>query len=293
MERTLDAAMIVCTTKSDVRAAVAEARRHGTTLGFVPTMGFLHEGHLELVRRARRENDAVAVSIFVNPLQFGPREDLAAYPRDLEADRALLEEAGAAILFAPAVGEMYTAGAIETRVDVGRIGEVGEGRFRPGHFNGVATVCLKLFAIVGADRAYFGQKDAQQLAVIRRIVQDLDLPVEIVGCPTVREPDGLAMSSRNHYLDPIARRAAAVLPRALFAAASAARAGTRSAAALTAIVEGIVDAEPGVALQYVEVVDQGTFEPVDEVRGPAVLALAAFVGEARLMDNVELVPRVA
>ncbi|MGH2706267.1 MAG: pantoate--beta-alanine ligase [Actinomycetota bacterium] len=290
MGRALGGAMIVCTTKSEVRAAIAEARRHRRSLGFVPTMGFLHRAHLELVRRANRENDAVVVSIFVNPLQFGPHEDLAAYPRDLDRDRALLEEARVAILFAPDVGEMYPAGPIETVIDVGRIGEVGEGRFRPGHFNGVATVCLKLFAIVGADCAYFGQKDAQQLAVIRQIVRDLDLAVEIVGCPTVREPDGLAMSSRNHYLDPVARRAAAVLPRALLAAADAARAGTRSAAALAAIVERIVEAEPGVALQYIEVADPGTFESLDEVRGPAVLALAAFVGEARLIDNVGLAP---
>jgi pantoate--beta-alanine ligase len=278
--------MKVVRTKNELRRALDEERRRGRSIGFVPTMGAFHEGHLELMRRARRECDRVVVSIFVNPLQFGPAEDLERYPRDLDRDAELAAGVGVDWLFAPGMEEMYPGGSIATRLEVGRIGEVGEGRWRPGFFSGVATVCMKLFNIVGACRAYFGQKDAQQLAVIRQVVADLDVPLEVVACPTVREADGLAASSRNAYLDAGARRAASALPRALLAAREAAASGERSASGLRAVVEESLEEEPGMRLQYVEVFDAGTFEPVSEVRGPAVLAVAAFAGGTRLIDNV-------
>ena len=276
-------------TKQSLVAALAGERRQGRTVGFVPTMGALHEGHLSLMRRARGENDVVVASIFVNPLQFAPTDDLARYPRNLEADAALAAEAGVDHVFAPEVAEMYPHGSIATRVDVGPIGDIGEGAWRPGFFAGVATVCCKLFHIVAPDRAYFGQKDAQQLAVIRQVVADLDLPVEIVGCPTVREPDGLALSSRNIYLDPEARRAAPALAAALLAARDAAAAGEESVAELRRIVETCLEAEPGVHLQYVDLFDPATFSARERLDGRGILAAAAYVGGTRLIDNVELV----
>ncbi|MGH2768773.1 MAG: pantoate--beta-alanine ligase [Actinomycetota bacterium] len=275
-------------TKHALRAELAPLRAAGRTIGFVPTMGFFHQGHLALIRRAKEADDLVVVSVFVNPLQFGPSEDFSRYPRDLDRDLALAGQAGADYLLAPSEEEMYPGGETSTRVEVGPMGEVGEGRHRPGHFAGVATVCLKLFHLVEPDRAYFGRKDAQQLAVIRKMVRDLDLDLEVVACPTVREPDGLAASSRNHYLDGASRRAAAVLPRALFAASEAARSGRRSAGEMKGIVEGIVSAEPGVRLQYVEVFDPETFQPLAEVRAGATIALAAYAGGARLIDAVEI-----
>ncbi|MGH2721624.1 MAG: pantoate--beta-alanine ligase, partial [Actinomycetota bacterium] len=199
--------------RTALEAAVEGDRRAGRSIGLVPTMGFLHEGHASLLRRARAENDRVVLTIFVNPLQFGPGEDFERYPRDLEGDLRVAEAAGADYVFAPSTAEVYPHGAAATTVDVGRIGGIVEGAFRPGHFNGVATVCLKLFNICRPHRAYFGRKDAQQLAVVRQMVADLDVPVEVVSCETVREADGLAMSSRNAYLDPGARAAAAVLYR--------------------------------------------------------------------------------
>lgn len=280
--------MEVFATKREVRLAVARDRRAGRTVGFVPTMGALHDGHLSLVWRAQVENERTLVSIFVNPLQFGPAEDFRRYPRDLERDLKLAEGAGADYVFAPPVEEMYPAGEPATRVEVGRIGEVAEGRFRPGHFSGVATVCVKLFSIAGADRVYFGRKDAQQLAVIRRVVRDLDIPLEVVACPTVREPDGLAMSSRNAYLDPEAREAAVALSRGLFSARELAAAGIAEAAALRSRVEEVVASEPGVRLQYADVFDPDAFEPLESVEGGAVIALAAVVGGTRLIDNVEV-----
>lgn len=253
------------------------------TVGFVPTMGALHEGHLSLIRKARAYNDEVVVSIFVNPLQFGPSEDFEQYPRDPDGDSRKATEAGADRLLTPTVEEMYP---IETRVDPGPIGEVLEGQFRPGFLVGVATVCVKLFNLVQPHRAYFGEKDAQQLAVIRQVVKDLSLPVEIVGCPTIREPDGLAMSSRNAYLDPEARRAAVVLSQALFEARDSSECG---ALALKKLVTERVAEEPAVELEYVEAVDPQTFQPLNEVTEKAILALAAFVGGTRLIDNVEVI----
>jgi pantoate--beta-alanine ligase len=264
-------------------------RAAGGDVGLVPTMGYLHAGHISLVERARRENARVAASVFVNPTQFGPTEDRASYPRDLDRDRAFLEAAGCDLLFAPAVEEMYP-GAAETIVDVGSVAAPLEGERRPGHFQGVATVVLKLFGIVRPDRAYFGQKDAQQLAVIRKMVRDLDVPVEIVGCPTVREPDGLAMSSRNAYLNADDRRAATVLYRALVAARDHWAQGERSAGALRAAMRAVLDAEPRARTEYVSVADPSTLRELDDVRGSAILSAAVFLGRPRLIDNLTLEP---
>jgi pantoate--beta-alanine ligase len=273
-----------------LRLNLEEDRAAGKTIGFVPTMGALHRGHMELIKLARQHNDRVVISIFVNPLQFGPSEDFESYPRDSEGDFAKAQQAGVDYLFEPSVEEMYPGGKLETRVEVSRIGEILEGHFRPGHFAGVATVCVKLFNIIGPDRAYFGEKDAQQLAVIRQVVRDLDLPVEIVGCPTVRDPDGLASSSRNLRLDSRSRKAATVLSRALFEAERRVLQGERSSAAIKRLVSGLVAKDPRVDLQYVEVVDPESFEPLEEIAGPATIALAAFVGRTRLIDNVTVEP---
>jgi len=274
-------------------ATIAEAREWrraaGGSVGLVPTMGFLHAGHLSLVERARRENDRVAASLFVNPKQFGPSEDLARYPRDLARDMRLLEEGGCDLLFAPDALEMYPAG-FETAVDAGSVSAPLEGARRPGHFRGVATVVLKLVGILQPDRAYFGQKDAQQLAVMRKMTRDLDVPVEIVACPTVREADGLAMSSRNVYLDPDDRRAAPVLYRALSAARDRWTAGERDAEALRQAMRAVLEAEPRARAAYVSVADPETCRELDRVEGPALLSLAAFVGKARLIDNIVVGP---
>lgn len=271
-----------------LRAALAEARSEDKLVGFVPTMGYLHRGHLDLMRRAHNETDFVVISVFVNPLQFGPQEDFARYPRDMQRDSELAKAEGVHLLFAPTLAEMYPEGDHATRVTVGRIGEVGEGRYRPGHFDGVATVCTKLFGMVSPARCYFGEKDAQQLAVIRRVVRDLDIDVTIVGCPTTREDDGLAMSSRNKYLSDDERRAATVLYRGLTRAAALFAAGERSSDALEAEVRRVVAEEPTVKLQYAEVVDPATFERVAEAQRGCVLQLAAHLGSTRLIDNITL-----
>jgi pantoate--beta-alanine ligase len=272
-------------------ATIADVRawRNGEpgTVGLVPTMGALHAGHLSLVARARAENERVAASVFVNPTQFGPHEDLDRYPRDLERDRRLLADAGCDLLFAPAPVEMYPAG-FETSVDVGSVALPLEGQRRPGHFRGVATVVLKLLQIAAPSRAYFGRKDAQQLAVIERLVRDLDVPVAIVGCPIVREADGLAMSSRNAYLGPEERKAAPVLHRALVAAREAWRRGERDALALRALVRGIVAEEPAVRLDYVSVADPASFRERETAVAPSLMLLAAFLGKTRLIDNERL-----
>ncbi len=254
------------------------------TVGLVPTMGYLHAGHLSLLAAARRENDRVAATLFVNPTQFGPAEDFTRYPRDLARDQALLSSAGCDLLFAPSVAEMYPAGA-ETTIDVGSVALPLEGERRPGHFRGVATVVMKLLQIATPDRAYFGEKDAQQLAVIRRLAADLDLPVEIRGCPIVREPDGLAMSSRNSYLSPAERRAATVLVRALEAAEARWAAGERCGPALQRAMEGVLHGEPLARTDYAEAADPATFRPVERASGAVRLLLAVFVGGTRLIDN--------
>jgi pantoate--beta-alanine ligase len=257
------------------------------SVGLVPTMGYLHAGHLSLVERARRENDRVAATLFVNPTQFGPGEDLARYPRDLDRDRGLLEAAGCDMLFAPSADEMYPPGS-DTFVEVGAVAAPLEGARRPSHFRGVATVVLKLFGIVQPDRAYFGQKDAQQLAVIRKMAGDLNVPVAVVGCPTVRDADGLALSSRNSYLSPEDRAAAPVLYRALTAAADAWRTGQRDPEALRRAMRRVLDAEPRARPDYVSVADPLTLRELDGAAGSALLSMAVRVGPVHLIDNLLL-----
>jgi len=259
------------------------------SVGFVPTMGYLHEGHLALVRRARAENETVVVSIFVNPLQFGPQEDYDRYPRDLDRDLDLLEREGVDGVFAPSVSEMYPSGFSTAVVVTGPIAERLEGEARPGHFRGVATVVTRLFGLVQPQRAYFGWKDAQQVLVVQRLVQDLALPVDIVPLPTVREADGLALSSRNVYLSPEERVAASAIPRALFAALERFRSGERAAAAFRELVQRTLTTTP-VRLEYVSVSDLETFQEVEYVERPALLLVAAWIGTTRLIDNVLLDP---
>jgi len=270
---------------AEVRRRVAEARGRGSRVGLVPTMGALHEGHASLIRAARSEAGFVGVSLFVNPTQFGPGEDFTKYPRPIEKDLALCRREGVDLVFAPAAGEMYPEG-FATTVHVAGLGETMCGRLRPGHFDGVSTVVAKLLAIVQPDVAYFGEKDAQQLAVIRRMVADLNLPVEVRGCPLVREPDGLAMSSRNAYLSAEERRRALVLSAALAEAREAIRAGERDGARLAERVRERIRAAEGVAIEYVAVVDPDTLADLDRIRSACLVAVAAKVGATRLIDNV-------
>lgn len=269
------------------RGVVEAARGAGQTVGFVPTMGALHEGHLSLVRAARERCAYVVVSIFVNPTQFAPHEDFQAYPRPIEADLDACTRAGVDLVFQPTPELMYPAGAATT-VHVRGLTDGLCGPFRPGHFDGVATVVTKLFQVVPAHLAFFGEKDYQQLQVIRRMVRDLNIPIEVVGCPTVREPDGLAMSSRNAYLSPDERRQAACLSAALFAARDAAAAGARSAADLVALARRIIESAGPCTIEYVEVVDADSLAPLATVDRPARLCLAVRIGRTRLIDNVAL-----
>jgi pantoate--beta-alanine ligase len=285
--------MLHIETIADLRSACDRARSDGRRVGLVPTMGFLHEGHRSLMRAARATCDFVVVTIFVNPLQFGAGEDLDRYPRDLTGDLAQCEQVGVAAVFAPSVAEMYPSGRPLTTVHVEGLTSDLCGAARPTHFDGVATVVTKLFAATGSCTAFFGRKDAQQLAVINRLVEDLNLPVQVVGCPFVREPDGLARSSRNAYLSLDQRRAALALSRALQAAASAAIAGERDPSALVGLVRGLVATEPTVALEYVEVRSAPELARVDVLDGEVLLAIAAKVGETRLIDNVTLTVRGA
>jgi pantoate--beta-alanine ligase len=277
--------MLVVTTAAAVRARREELARIGKHLAFVPTMGALHEGHLALVRRGCELADEVWASVFVNPTQFGPSEDLASYPRDLERDRALLEREGATLLFAPSNREMYPRPAA-TVIDVPELTAALCGVHRPGHFRGVALVVTKLLNIVQPHVAVFGAKDWQQAAVIRRMVEDLDIPVQIEVHPTVREEGGLARSSRNASLSPEERRAAMVLSRALSEAAHAVRRGERQGTALEQILAAQVGREPGARLQYAAAVDPDTLQPVPTAEGPVLLALAVYVGSTRLIDNL-------
>lgn len=255
------------------------------SVGFVPTMGYLHEGHLSLVRRARAENERVVVSIFVNPTQFGPHEDYATYPRDLKRDLQLLDREDVDAVFAPSVEQMYPPG-YATYVSVeGPLTEGLCGAFRPGHFRGVTTVVLKLFLLVQPTRAYFGEKDYQQLQVVRRMTQDLHLPIEIVGCPIVREPDGLAMSSRNVYLNEAEREQSLSLVRALDLAEGRIQKGERDAARLRELLQEHFARYPAVRVEYIEFVDAETLEPLDRLRGSVRLALAVRIGRTRLIDN--------
>jgi pantoate--beta-alanine ligase len=279
----------ICGTISEARAACSGLRSAGKGLGLVPTMGALHAGHLSLVRTAKAQCSAVAVSIFVNPTQFGPTEDLAKYPRTFEADCAALEKEQVEIVFAPSTEEMYVPGET-TWVVVEGLSEKLDGRSRPGHFRGVTTVVSKLFHIIQPDRAFFGQKDAAQLAVIRRMVRDQKFPLEIVGCPIVREPDGLAMSSRNVYLNKEERERALVLSRSLRCVEEEFRRRQQDAAKLRALGTEVIAAEPSVKLDYFEIVDPDTLDPVATVSQPALVAVAANVGMTRLIDNVVLAP---
>ena len=250
-------------------------------------MGYLHEGHVSLVRAAREQNDHVGASIFVNPMQFGPKEDFSRYPRDEDRDLALLAEVGVDLVLMPTVDEMYPAGAT-TSIDPGALGEVLEGAFRPGHFRGVATIVLKLFEIVRPTRAYFGRKDAQQLVVIRRMVRDLNLDVEIVPMPTVREADGLAMSSRNMYLSPVERESALCLHKALTLAQEMWTRGLRDAGTYRARMREVIDSEPSATVDYVSVADPESLEELDRIQGPALVSMAVRIGHTRLIDNMTL-----
>jgi pantoate--beta-alanine ligase len=286
--------MDVVETAADCRARLERARAAGRTVGLVPTMGALHRGHVSLIARAASECDVVAVSIFVNPLQFGDPEDIARYPRTLERDLAVCAEAGAHVVFVPTVEEMYPSwpDPPATAVTVAGISDKWEGASRPGHFDGVATVVAKLFATAGPCRAYFGLKDFQQLAVVRRMASDLCLPVRIVGCPIVREPDGLALSSRNVRLSDPERRAATTLSAALAAGRRAVGAGERDGGAIARAMRAVADEEPLVDLDYAVAVDATTLEPVGTVADPATvrLLIAATVGPVRLIDNSAATP---
>jgi pantoate--beta-alanine ligase len=276
--------MHICET---IPAFCAWRRSAAGRLGFVPTMGYLHQGHMSLVHAARRDCDAVSASIFVNPMQFGPREDLARYPRDPERDLAMLREAGVDAVFMPDVAEVYPPG-FSSFVEVGPLAGRLEGKHRPGHFRGVATVVCKLFNIVQPQVAYFGQKDAQQLRVIRRMVADLNLPVEVVGLPTVREPDGLALSSRNVYLNEDERRQALVLSRALRLAEERFRAGERNAETLRRAMRGLIREAPAATIDYVSIADSDSLEELRTIDRPALVSMAVRIGATRLIDNLVL-----
>jgi pantoate--beta-alanine ligase len=272
-------------TIAEMKAACRQGTRNGKTLGFVPTMGALHEGHLSLVRASKARCDVTAVSIFVNPLQFGPAEDLDKYPRTMERDTALLEQLGADLLFTPGVEEMYPPGA-QTYVLVEGLSNKLDGASRPGHFRGVATVVAKLFEVVRPDFAFFGQKDAAQVAVLRKLVNDLDMDVEVVVCPIVREKDGLAMSSRNAYLTSEQRQQATVLYRSLLRVQAAVDHGERDSAKLIEIGKQVIANETGAKLDYFAIVDRDTLELVADVSCGALVAVAAYIGSTRLIDNI-------
>jgi pantoate--beta-alanine ligase len=281
--------MKVCATIDGMRAARRSlaGRDSGKLLGLIPTMGALHEGHLSLVRAAKARCEAVAATLFVNPLQFGPGEDLAKYPRDFDRDCELLEAEGSDLLFVPTVEEMYPAGAV-TYVTVEKLSDKLCGRSRPGHFRGVTTVVSKLFNIVEPDVAFFGQKDAAQVAIIRRMVRDLNIPVQIVSCPIVREADGLAMSSRNGYLNADQKKSAVVLYRSLIEVQRCYERGERSVSRLIQCGVKVFETEPAVKLDYFEIVNPETLEPVDDLSHGALVAVAGLVGKARLIDNILL-----
>jgi pantoate--beta-alanine ligase len=281
--------MKICATIEEMRAVSRAVRNEGKRIGFVPTMGALHAGHLSLVTAAKAQSDVVVVSIFVNPTQFGPGEDFTKYPRTFERDSEQLQKAGVDFIFAPSPDEMYPPGATAW-VNVEGVSERLDGRSRPGHFRGVTTVVSKLFHIVEPDFAFFGQKDAAQVAVIRRLVRDLNFPLEIVVCPIIREADGLAMSSRNIYLSPQERKSALALSRALNQIKTRFRSAERNAARLIDAGKQAIGEEPSVRLDYLEIVDPDTLESMAEITRPALAAVAAFVGSTRLIDNVLLDP---
>jgi pantoate--beta-alanine ligase len=275
--------MQIVKTIAEIRAMVKEWKAQGLSIGLVPTMGYLHEGHKSLITRAVAENDKVIVSDFVNPTQFAPNEDFESYPRDIEADAALCEEAGATVIFNPEADEMYQKNL--TFIDMNKITKVLCGKTRPIHFSGVCTVVGKLFNITKADRAYFGQKDAQQLCVIRQMVKDLNFDIEIIGCPIIREADGLAKSSRNTYLSAEERKAALCLSRSLNIGKELISNGEVSADKITAAIRKELEAEPLAKIDYVELVDFNTLETVSEIKKPVLCAIAVYIGKTRLIDN--------
>ena len=280
--------MKVITSVAGMKALARQWKKEGKSIGFVPTMGYLHEGHLSLVRESKKRGaDVTVVSIFVNPAQFGPNEDFKKYPRDLEKDSAYLEQAGVDCLFYPDAAEIYPPG-YRTYVEVHGLQDRLCGKSRPGHFRGVVTVVLKLFDIVGPDRAFFGAKDAQQVLIIEKMAADLDLGTEVVTCPIVRDPDGLALSSRNAYLSSEERKAALVLSRSLRWAERAISAGERDAAKVIAGIRSLIEAEPLARVDYVEAVDPLDLDSVAEIRGDVLIALAVFVGSIRLIDNIRV-----
>ena len=268
----------------EVRDIVKEWKQQGLSIGLVPTMGYLHEGHLSLMERAIKENDRVVVSIFVNPMQFGPTEDLASYPRDLDRDAALCEKIGVSMIFHPEPSEMY-ADDFCSYVDMSGLTEELCGKSRPVHFRGVQTVVSKLFHIVPANRAYFGQKDAQQLAIIRRMVRDLNFDIKIIGCPIIREEDGLAKSSRNTYLNTEERNAALILNKSLTNAKNLIASGERSAKQIKDCIQETIMAEPLAKADYIEVVNFDTIKPLEKLNGNVLVAIAVFIGKTRLIDN--------
>ena len=276
--------MKIAYTVEDVKSQVRQWKKEGLTVGLVPTMGYLHEGHESLIKRAVAENDRVVVSVFLNPTQFAPNEDLASYPRDFEADTKLCEGAGAALVFHPEPSEMYAEDAC-TFVDMTAVTKELCGKSRPIHFRGVCTVVNKLMNISMADRAYFGQKDAQQLAVIRRMVRDLNMNVEVVGCPIIREADGLAKSSRNTYLSKEERKAGLVLSQAVMLGQKLVAEGEKSAAAVTGAMSELISAEPLAKIDYVSMVSWDSIEPVETIEGPVLVAMAVYIGKTRLIDN--------
>jgi len=279
--------MKVVSSVAGMKALARQWKREGKSIGFVPTMGYLHEGHLSLVRESKKRADVTVVSIFVNPAQFGPNEDFKKYPRDLEKDSAYLEKGGVDCLFYPDAAEIYPPG-YRTYVEVHGLQDRLCGKSRPGHFRGVATVVLKLFDIVGPDLAFFGAKDAQQVLIIEKMAADLDLGTEVVTCPLVRDPDGLALSSRNAYLSSEERKASLVLSRSLRWAERAISAGERDAAKVIAGIRSLIEAEPLARVDYVEAVDPLDLDSVAEVRGDVLIALAVFVGSTRLIDNIRV-----
>lgn len=276
--------MKIVGTVKEVREQVKAWRKEGLSVGYVPTMGYLHEGHASLMKKSVEDNDKTVASIFVNPMQFGPTEDLEAYPRDLDRDAALCEEIGVDLIFHPEVEEMYEDGFCSF-VDMNGLTKGLCGKTRPTHFRGVCTVVNKFFNIVKPDRAYFGQKDAQQLAVIKRMVADLNMDIEIIGCPIVREADGLAKSSRNTYLSEEERRAALCLSKSIFLAESLVKDGEISAEIIKAEMRKVLESEPLARVDYVEVVDSLTIEPVVEVKSGTLIAIAVYIGKTRLIDN--------
>jgi pantoate--beta-alanine ligase len=279
--------MLILTSAAEVTAISKEARRAGKSIGFVPTMGALHQGHLSLVRSARAQADVVIASVFVNPTQFGPNEDFSKYPRDAEKDSAMLAAEKTDYLFLPSVEEMYPPGGT-TWVNVEGLSEKLDGHSRPGHFRGVTTVVAKLFNIVQPDFAFFGQKDAAQVAIVNKMVRDLNFDVRIVVCPIIREADGLAMSSRNAYLNPEQRKQALVLYRALMRVQTLADRGESNSARLRIAGQQVMAEESAVELDYFEIVDRDTLDPVADISGGALVAVAAYVGSTRLIDNIVL-----